>query len=277
MSRVQLEKIQALTFYKDAVTTARRGSPIPQLVCLGKPCSLYTPEAVRCTNLGGQGTEIDWKCEADLPATLRFGRVEVSCEGWSHPGDPYVLKGSCGLEYRLVQLSSNVQNDDYRLPRSQWFQPDTILSSIFSLLWISVLAFLLYKILRSCLRPRNSGTTPTHNNRGSTPGYGGPGGWFPGTDEPNAPPPPYTKHTSNDAWQPGFWTGTALGAAGTYLMNRNNERRRSPPPQRARWDWERSATTSRPSPRFDNSDRGEGSSNLGAMRSSTGFGGSRVR
>ena len=36
---------------------------------------------------------MDWKCEADLPESLRFGRVEVSCEGWDGPGDPYVLKG----------------------------------------------------------------------------------------------------------------------------------------------------------------------------------------
>jgi len=28
-----------------------------------------------------------------LPEALRFGKVEVSCEGWSKPGDPYVLKG----------------------------------------------------------------------------------------------------------------------------------------------------------------------------------------
>lgn len=157
---------------------------------------------------------------------------------------------------------------------------DTILSSIFSLLWISMLVFLSYKILRSCLRSRNSGPSTGYNRgSGSTPNYGGPGGWFPGTDEPQAPPPPYTKNPSNasDTWQPGFWTGTALGAAGTYLMNRNNERRRSPPLPRARWDWERSATSSRPSSEFDNTDRGEGSSNLGAMRSSTGFGGSRVR
>jgi len=33
------------------------------------------------------------KCEADLPEALRFGKVEVSCEGWSRAGDPYVLKG----------------------------------------------------------------------------------------------------------------------------------------------------------------------------------------
>ena len=70
------------------------------------------------------------QCEADLPDTLRFGRVEVSCEGWSGPGDPYVLKGmdglsfsqissyrsfcvsgSCSLEYRLVQIPDSLYSD----------------------------------------------------------------------------------------------------------------------------------------------------------------------
>lgn len=31
----------------------------------------------------------------------RFGRIEVTCEGYSHSSDPYILKGSCGLEYTL--------------------------------------------------------------------------------------------------------------------------------------------------------------------------------
>lgn len=31
----------------------------------------------------------------------RFGRIEVSCEGFNHPDDPYILGGSCGLEYTL--------------------------------------------------------------------------------------------------------------------------------------------------------------------------------
>lgn len=33
--------------------------------------------------------------------SYRFGRIEVSCEGYSHPDDAYILKGSCGLEYTL--------------------------------------------------------------------------------------------------------------------------------------------------------------------------------
>ena len=61
MSRLELAKIPALTFYQDALTTSRRTSPIPQLICVGKPCQLYTPEVVRCVNLGGAGIEVDWK------------------------------------------------------------------------------------------------------------------------------------------------------------------------------------------------------------------------
>jgi hypothetical protein len=114
MSKVELAKIRALTFYKGEKTAYRRTSPLPQLICIGKPCSLYQPEVIRCESLGGSGIDVDWKvrclvayglldsddpaafiqCEADLPESLRFGKVEVNCEGWSRPGDPYVLKGT---------------------------------------------------------------------------------------------------------------------------------------------------------------------------------------
>lgn len=61
MSKVKLAEIPALTFYKDALTQARRTTPIAQLTCLGKACKLYQPEVVRCVNLGGSGTDVDWK------------------------------------------------------------------------------------------------------------------------------------------------------------------------------------------------------------------------
>ncbi|PSR88726.1 hypothetical protein PHLCEN_2v5077 [Hermanssonia centrifuga] len=61
MSRVALSKIKSLTFYKDSLTTSRRDGPIPQLNCIGKPCNLYTPDAVRCVSVGGEGTDVDWK------------------------------------------------------------------------------------------------------------------------------------------------------------------------------------------------------------------------
>lgn len=44
---------------------------------------------------------LQWECKTDLDNSYRFGRIEVSCEGYNHPTDAYVLKGSCGLEYTL--------------------------------------------------------------------------------------------------------------------------------------------------------------------------------
>ncbi|KAH9999174.1 hypothetical protein BJV74DRAFT_767434 [Russula compacta] len=119
--RVKLADIPSLTLYSDKPTLSRRGQPIPQLVCQGKPCNLFTPDVIRCVNLGGQGTDVDWKCETDLPDSLRLGRVQVSCEGWSGPGDSYILKGSCSLEYRLQEVP-NILNR----PASHLKPPDVM-------------------------------------------------------------------------------------------------------------------------------------------------------
>lgn len=79
MSRVKLQNIPTLTFYKDALTAARRTDAIPQLTCIGKACRLYQPEVIQCTNAGGTGPNVDWRvCSAVLavkeqltePATL---------------------------------------------------------------------------------------------------------------------------------------------------------------------------------------------------------------
>jgi hypothetical protein len=270
MSRVKLTSVPALTFYKGSFTQSRRTSPIPQLVCLGKACRYYTPDVVRCENLGGEGAEIDWKCEADLPEALRFGRVEVSCEGWSGPGDPYVLKGSCGLEYRLNEVPNLLRD------RSS----QTANGSVFMIVWVAVLIFIIFGFLKSCLaRNTTSRTRNTPPTSGARPGGSG---WFPGGygDETSAPPPPYSKPQSgsNEAWGPGFWTGAAVGGLGTALWN--NRRSSRTEPEAARWDWERPVvreffTGRRASPSFE--DRGEGSSNLGSMRPSTGLGGTNVR
>lgn len=40
----------------------------------------------------------------------RFGKVEISCEGYNSPDDPYILRGSCGLEYTLELTTEGRQN-----------------------------------------------------------------------------------------------------------------------------------------------------------------------
>lgn len=43
-----------------------------------------------------------WACTTNgLPDNVALGTVEVSCEGYKSPSDPYVLVGSCGLTYTL--------------------------------------------------------------------------------------------------------------------------------------------------------------------------------
>ncbi|WAQ85540.1 hypothetical protein PtA15_6A168 [Puccinia triticina] len=104
--KVLLASIPTLTFFDGEQTSFRRTSAVDQLVCQGPGCKIFRPDVIQCYNKGGSGTDINWRCEADLPAKLKLGRVEVGCEGWSHADDPYVLKGSCALTYTLKIDSS---------------------------------------------------------------------------------------------------------------------------------------------------------------------------
>lgn len=65
------------------MTSSRRTSPVPQLQCEGKACRTYQPDVVQCTAVGDDGAGgLEWSCTAELPKGVRFGAVEVSCEGW---------------------------------------------------------------------------------------------------------------------------------------------------------------------------------------------------
>ncbi|KAF8199598.1 hypothetical protein BJ912DRAFT_1020190 [Pholiota molesta] len=250
MSRVELAKIPALTFYKDEYTAARRTAALPQLVCVGKPCKLYQPEVVRCVNIGGVGTDVDWQCEADLPSALRFGKVEVSCEGWSRPGDPYVLKGSCSLEYRLVQVPGALRDSDSPLFKIKSYDWPSI---AFSILWVGLLLFIIYSFVQSCLRNNNANPrAPRPPGYNSDTGPGGGGGWSSPTIFQN----PARFRIRLGGWRPGFWTAN-------HLYNRP-QRQHSPS---TAYDWER--RRAQPPIRTK--------LNLGSMRRSTGLGGSNVR
>ena len=161
-------------------------------------------------------------------------------------------------------------------------------SAAFFLLWIAVLIWIVYGFLRACGNNNNT----RHAPRNPPPDNLFPGGY---PDETaGRPPPPYSKNPpqSQEArWTPGFWTGAAVGGLGAHLWNSARPERRVPDqeplqrPQPRLWDWERSSSYRRPgffntesrNQRPSNDDRGEGTSNLGTMRRSTGLGGSNVR
>ncbi|WRT65187.1 uncharacterized protein IL334_002130 [Kwoniella shivajii] len=314
--KVPLKGIKTLTFYSNQLTASRRVDPIPQLKCIGSACKLYQPEVVQCVNMGDDGLGgVQWRCDTDLPSSLRLGKVGVSCEGWSKSGDTNVLQGSCGLTYNLHKVNKGLEyGEDPSLPPRH----DSLFNKAFNTLFYVILFVLLYNILRSLISKFSPRNTPPPLSRfspfsGGGGGPGGPGGGgggggggpgFNGGGAAPPPPPPYTKNPpsttdgQNQAqaqaqtgggggnWGPGFWTGLAAGGIGTYLANAN--RRREPYNEmRNRYD---------PNPnmnrRFDDEDEdlwnrnrgvgpsrgtGNGSSDLGEVRRATGFGGSNTR
>ena len=99
--RVLLRSVSAITLREGVTTAGRRSAGVPQLSCVGN--CICPVRAAQCKNVGWDGRDVQWECTAELPSDTTFDRVEVSCEGYDHPDDPYVLVGSCGLEYSLRQ------------------------------------------------------------------------------------------------------------------------------------------------------------------------------
>jgi len=48
-------------------------------------------------------------CKADMDYDYRFGKISVSCEGYDFPDDPFILVGSCGLEYTIDFTKTGTQ------------------------------------------------------------------------------------------------------------------------------------------------------------------------
>uniref|UniRef100_A0A8C8FRR2 Store-operated calcium entry-associated regulatory factor n=1 Tax=Oncorhynchus tshawytscha TaxID=74940 RepID=A0A8C8FRR2_ONCTS len=86
---------------KVSATISPVSSAVPQLQCAGgsASCGSFISEVVQCKNKGWD--RVNAQCKTDMDSAYKFGRIEVSCEGFSHPDDAYILKGSCGLEYSL--------------------------------------------------------------------------------------------------------------------------------------------------------------------------------
>ncbi|XP_042572751.1 store-operated calcium entry-associated regulatory factor-like isoform X2 [Cyprinus carpio] len=118
-----LRDVQVLTLHRGRYTTARRSSPVLQLQCVGGSagCGSFVPEVVQCYNRGSDGIDTQWECKADMDNAYRFGRVEVSCEGYNSPNDAYVLRGSCGLEYTLELTAEGRQQHTHGSKGSSGF------------------------------------------------------------------------------------------------------------------------------------------------------------
>ncbi|EFP90445.2 hypothetical protein PGT21_034220 [Puccinia graminis f. sp. tritici] len=261
-SKVLLSDISTLTFFDGEQTTFRRTSPVDQLVCRGPGCKVFRPEVIQCYNKGGLGTDVNWKCEADLPAKLKLGRVEVGCEGWSNSQDPYVLKGSCALTYTLnLDTYSKYNTSAESSPAVAW---------VYWMVVILIAFLFAYPYIRSFLVRFLPWLDPILADSSS----GGDGGGPPPPYMPDQPPPKSAPSTSQPWWSP-FLSGVVSGTV-THLL-RGADTRASDRPSTG---FATAPSYGRSHPTY----RGQGSSsdmddssNLGPIQTSTGFGGTNNR
>lgn len=246
---ILLSDVETLTLRGNgAKTTNRRVPPIPQLKCKSHPslCRLVEPklDLMRCTNQGSSYNEADveWSCSATLPEEVRLGSTDVICEGYSGPDDPYVLKGSCGVEYRVAltpkgeQRYPGLESQRLSVTKSDWFAIGFMVLFVGVLGWIVYSAFTNYQA-NNQRRPGNRRGPRGGGGRDGWGGGGGGGGGGPGWDPRfgGDPPPPYpgrkppSSSEQQQGWRPGFWSGLAGGAAAGYAAgnlggNRDNRR-----------------------------------------------------
>jgi hypothetical protein len=194
---VDLRGVSALTFRRGRMTAARRVAAVPQLTCVGGPCSMHADsiDTIQCTNVGEDDHgDVQWRCDADLEHDVKLGEVAVSCEGYSSSADRLKLRGSCGLEYTLRHTHShrrahdpnrhNVDNryssgrdrysNDYKAQQSRYMATtydDSITASttlFFGLVVLGVLVCLREKSVRQA--------NPSARGFGAAGGYSGGGG-----------------------------------------------------------------------------------------------------
>lgn len=196
---------------------------------------------MRCKNQGSDYDDenIQWTCTASLPPEFKLGSTDVICEGYESSSDPYVLKGSCGVEYRLILTDIGEQKYGHRSNGNYYGDylgesGGSILGTVlFGIVFVGVLGWILYSAFFG-------GRAGNGANRPGAP-WGG-GGWFGGGGGDDDPPPPYSRNpppwgrktypsgraADAPSWRPGFWSGAAAGAAGAYLAGNRGQTQRSP-------------------------------------------------
>lgn len=232
---------------------------------------------MRCKNAGsGFGDEdIQWTCTANIPEEFNLGSTDVICEGYDGPDDPYVLKGSCGVEYRLLLTDKGEEKYGAGGGWSERPEGQTILQSLFMLMFVGVAVYILYSMFQAWRNPTPAvPRRPGGGFRGG--GWGGGGGG----NDPFDPPPPYPGYPGSkpggaqQGWQPGFWTGALGGAAAGYFAGNRGTRdeRRSFFGDRGGYGYGSGGGRAWPGSSGQGSSRSSSGGSTGARYEGTGFG-----
>lgn len=217
---ILLSKVRTLTLRNDAITSHRRAPSKPQLTCKGPGCAFYEVDILRCKNQGSSYDleNIEWSCTANLPIEFKLGSTDVSCEGFANRHDKYVLKGSCGVEYRL--LLTDIGEEKFGKQIWQHYgEKGTFPRTLFALIFFAILAWILYSIFKA-LAIGN-----WHRNFGNFWGGGGNDGGDPWDSAHPYNNRWFTRRRQQTGWTPGFWSGALGGAAAGFLAGNRGGRR----------------------------------------------------
>lgn len=231
--RIRLKDVETLTLYADRWTSARRSAAVKQLTCVGGSCNQVSVQAAQCYNRGFDGNDIQWECKAELPSNYKFGRLEVSCEGYEYPDDDYILAGSCGLEYTISEISKSSSSYFPSYPVNNDVK-DGYGSSMMTILVVFVAAAALYFYLRPSDTPNgpnvNDGRSRFNSNPSAPPPPGFRPDYYSSGDKCNTPgygtssgtsTGPSTGSSSGTSNRPGFFSGMATGGLMGYLFGSN--------------------------------------------------------
>lgn len=220
--KVLLNDIKTLTFYEDQMTIGVRSQPVSQLDCVGGDACLlfnYLPKLVQCENVGWDGSEVKWKCSAELEDFVQFGETTVVCEGYESQSDPYVLDKSCGLEYSLFttrkyreHLKASSHKWDF-LGRYQKMKAKNPTPPKESFIWIVYYTwgFMALVLMLNCFSRRNSRSSDPDDLHSSC-----------HEELTNLNQPKYKEYNiprQTNGQGGGFWAGVFAGGAASHLIS----------------------------------------------------------
>lgn len=148
--RILLSNVGSLLFRPNQMTTGRRSSPIQQMRCNGINCH-KGPNSIMCRNNGMTDNDIVWECTGRglVPGYVMKG-VTVSCEGYNDAYDPYILRGSCGVVYRIEKDYSYQEPVTISTTTSTYYTDTGLYTNdagFISLLFVPIILFILFGLI----------------------------------------------------------------------------------------------------------------------------------